>query len=247
MSYSCLDTVCKRSKKYQNVSFFSYHTHSVDHLKKDEPINCFCDKLFGSDYTFKQHFKIDPAHQRERLYYETITCKNNKKQKRLRTTEVTPSEDNEHFIDIDIDNGDNREDNNRTRTLIITAEHREMKKFVLEKTKEILKIKINNSLYNTVIIEIVSLFGNLFREISDKENKDEIISELVGNFKSNKTINKCIEKMENYIQPIETPLEAVPDQPLFYHYVPLEKSLEKMCSDEDVFREMFLPKYAQSK
>ena len=80
-----------------------------------------------------------------------------------------------------------------------------------------------------------------------KENKDEIISELVGNFKSNKTINKCIEKMENYIQPIETPLEAVPDQPLFYHYVPLEKSLEKMCSDEDVFREMFLPKYAQSK
>ena len=115
-----------------------------------------------------------------------------------------------------------------------------------KKVKEILKIKVNNNLHNKVIREITNYFVDLFEELNERNDRSLILEQVKHILKSDKSILNFTKKLPNYVIPIEKELELEEDQPLFYHYLPLEQSIQNICNVEEVFEEMFHSSYAKS-
>ena len=206
---------CKCNDKLNTNSLQVYLSHVLNHAYNNIPYECVCGVQINCRATHYNHLnKKHPDWKEE---------KNKRKRSKVSTTVIEIASDSEFPEDTIEEESILTHDLNPESVKVITS----LLRFKNHKKKW------NNKTFNQFVVEFIDLFSF----ISNIQSKDKIFDEIKDVFDDQRRVENFVSNISGYIEPIQRDLEMGP-----VCFIPLEKTLQLLCDNEMVYKEMFTKK-----
>ena len=219
-----------------NQPYQIYHKHLCYHLRQKDTIYCFCGQKFNTRVPFTTHLNIKHKDIKDK-YFESFEDTHGKTRSRLKQIVQVVVE---QLADSELDT-ENLNDHDETTVEEESGPEPDSVADGLseEFIDQLAEFKLKYNVTTKASLDLVKKQIPILKKLVKVKKTERFFDNVNKTFKSDRNFNAELNNKLNYVEPKEQLIYQTSLKGIRLHYVPIDKSLEVMCSDKEMFDLLF--------